>query len=65
MPVYNRQDYLSTAIESIQAQTYPDWELILWDDQSTDRSLEIARHFSLQMPGFEWWPLPIRALVAL
>jgi glycosyltransferase involved in cell wall biosynthesis len=48
MPIYNRQDYLPTAIESIQAQTYPDWELILWDDQSTDRSLEIARHFSLQ-----------------
>lgn len=43
MAVYNREDYLQQAIDSILAQTYPHWQLEIWDDGSTDRSLEIAR----------------------
>jgi glycosyltransferase involved in cell wall biosynthesis len=48
--VYNRQDYLALAIESILSQTYPDFELILWDDQSQDCSLEIAQQYANQDP---------------
>ena len=40
--VYNREDFLAEAIESVRLQTYPHWELIVWDDGSTDRSVEIA-----------------------
>lgn len=43
IPFYNAEKTLADAIRSVFAQTYTDWELILVDDGSTDRSLEIAR----------------------
>jgi glycosyltransferase involved in cell wall biosynthesis len=46
MTCFNRQRYLALAIESIIAQTYPHWELEIWDDCSTDNSLEIARSYA-------------------
>jgi len=45
---YNAEKFLADAIRSVFAQTYKDWELILIDDGSTDRSLEIAK--SIQDP---------------
>jgi glycosyltransferase involved in cell wall biosynthesis len=48
IPIYNREDYLPAAVKSILAQTYPHFELILWDDQSTDRSLLIAQQYAQQ-----------------
>lgn len=36
MPVYNGEKHIETAIESVLAQTLPDWELIIIDDGSTD-----------------------------
>ncbi|MFT3992672.1 MAG: glycosyltransferase family 2 protein [Dysgonomonas sp.] len=41
MPVYNAQKYLAEAIDSIIAQTYSDWELIIINDGSTDDSENI------------------------
>jgi hypothetical protein len=46
--VYNREQYLSDAIESILTQTYTDFELLIWDDGSTDDSVEIAQHYATQ-----------------
>ncbi|MBW4491759.1 MAG: glycosyltransferase [Oscillatoria princeps RMCB-10] len=43
---YNRERYLRLAIESVLAQTKRDFELIIWDDGSTDNSLNIARNFA-------------------
>lgn len=40
MPVYNAGNYLRPAVMSILAQTYPNWELLVIDDKSTDGSLE-------------------------
>jgi glycosyltransferase involved in cell wall biosynthesis len=48
MTVYNRERYLGTAIESVLKQTYRDFELIVWDDGSTDRSVEIAQEYAAQ-----------------
>jgi filamentous hemagglutinin family protein len=45
---YNRERYLSAAIESILAQTYGDFELLIWDDGSTDRSVQIAQDYAKQ-----------------
>lgn len=36
MPSYNSKDYISFSIESVLKQTYPNWELIIVDDCSTD-----------------------------
>ncbi|WP_416672276.1 glycosyltransferase [Egbenema bharatensis] len=46
MPVYNGEDYLSEAIQSVINQTYSEWKLLLIDDCSTDRSRDIIEQFS-------------------
>ncbi|MEI7702826.1 MAG: glycosyltransferase family A protein, partial [Planctomycetia bacterium] len=48
MTVYNREKYLSDAIQSVLASTFQDFELLLLDDGSRDRSVEIARHWEMQ-----------------
>ncbi len=45
MPVFNCEKTLNTAIQSILKQTYSNWELILIDDGSQDKTLNIARSF--------------------
>ena len=46
MTVYNRSRYIARAIESVLASSRQDWELIVWDDGSTDGSVEIAQHYA-------------------
>jgi filamentous hemagglutinin family protein len=48
MTTYNQERYLSAAIASILAQTRRDFELLVWDDGSTDGSVEVARHYAHQ-----------------
>lgn len=43
--VYNRERYLGAAIESVLAQTRRDFELLIWDDGSSDNSVAIARRY--------------------
>ena len=43
IPVYNREAYIGEAIESVRAQTFADFELIVVDDGSTDRSVDVVR----------------------
>ena len=43
LPVYNGERFLANAIESVSAQTYSDFELIIADDGSKDRSVEIIQ----------------------
>lgn len=42
---YNGERYLNEAIESVLSQTHANWELIFWDNQSTDRSACIANSY--------------------
>jgi glycosyltransferase involved in cell wall biosynthesis len=51
VPIWNAERFLAEAIESVIAQTWPDWELLLADDGSTDRSPEIARSYAERSPG--------------
>jgi glycosyltransferase involved in cell wall biosynthesis len=48
MAAYNAAQYIEQAIESILNQTYKEFELIIVDDGSTDRTLEIARRYAAQ-----------------
>ena len=45
-PVHNRERYLAQAIESVLAQSYSNLELVIWDDGSIDRSVEIAQDYA-------------------
>lgn len=45
IPVYNRENYLSQCIESVLSQTLTEFELILVNDGSTDRSEEICEYY--------------------
>ncbi len=42
---YNGEKYLAQALASIQNQNYNNWELIFWDNQSTDSSASIVKSF--------------------
>ncbi len=46
IPVYNAENYISRCIESVQHQTHDDWQMILIDDGSTDKSLEICQKYA-------------------
>src|SRR5512145_295142 len=45
MPAYNAEVYIRQSIDSVLAQTYPNWELVIVDDGSTDRTGEIASEY--------------------
>src|SRR5207302_10158974 len=51
MPSFNHAPFLPAAIESVLAQTYPHVELVIVDDGSTDKSLEIARGYASRHPA--------------
>ena len=46
IPIYNAEEYLAFAIQSVINQTYKDWVLLLMCDGSTDRSTAIANEFA-------------------
>jgi teichuronic acid biosynthesis glycosyltransferase TuaG len=46
LPFYNEEDCLHEAIEGIIGQTFRDWELLLLNDCSTDKSREMALEYS-------------------
>jgi glycosyltransferase involved in cell wall biosynthesis len=49
-PVYNGEKYLAECIESVLAQIYANWEYVIVNNCSTDRTLEIAQHYACRDP---------------
>lgn len=49
-PMYNGGKYVSQTIESVLAQTYQDWEMIIVNDGSKDNSPDIVKNYSLKDP---------------
>ena len=45
VPVYNVQQYIAQTVSSVLAQTYSNFELLIIDDESPDRSVEICQQF--------------------
>jgi glycosyltransferase involved in cell wall biosynthesis len=54
IPTYNRAAFLREAIESVRAQTYQDWELIVVDDGSTDDAPAVMERFTGQEPRIRY-----------
>jgi glycosyltransferase involved in cell wall biosynthesis len=48
VPVYNGERYLADALDSLLAQTFEDFEIIISDNASTDRTEQIARDYAAQ-----------------
>jgi len=51
VPVFNAEPFLADTIESVIAQTWSHWELLLVDDGSSDRSPDIARSYAERHPS--------------
>ena len=51
MGIHNCEKTLQEAVDSIRRQTYTNWELILWDDGSTDGTYEIAKQYAAEDPA--------------
>lgn len=52
VPCYNQAQYLDEALQSIVDQTYTDWECIIVNDGSPDRTEEVARSWEAKDPRF-------------
>ena len=58
IPTYNRVDMLEKAIESVFAQSYTDWELIIIDDASTDETEERMKKLAISDKSVNYMRIP-------
>ena len=49
MNCYNSENYLREAIDSVYDQTWDNWEIVFWDNVSTDNSAEIAQSYDARL----------------
>lgn len=61
MNCYNGAKYLRAAIESVLTQSYTDWELVFWDNQSTDESADIVLGYT--DPRIKYFYAPVHTLL--
>ena len=52
-PMYNSENFIDSTIQSVQSQTYQNWEMIIVDDASTDRSIEIVKKIMSNEPRLQ------------
>ncbi|RLA62772.1 MAG: glycosyltransferase family 2 protein [Epsilonproteobacteria bacterium] len=64
IPTYNRSAYLFRAIESVQYQTYKDWELIIVDDGSTDNTQKEITYLLKEEKKIKYIKTPNRGVSA-
>jgi glycosyltransferase involved in cell wall biosynthesis len=48
MPTYNSENYISESIKSVINQSYENWELLITDDFSTDKTIKVVQDFQKQ-----------------
>ncbi|EJG00978.1 glycosyltransferase family 2 protein [Flavobacterium sp. F52] len=57
-PTYNTEKFIRATIESVQNQTYQNWEMILVDDASTDKTVSIIEEFAQNDSRVKLFKLP-------
>ncbi|MBD5133781.1 MAG: glycosyltransferase family 2 protein [Clostridiales bacterium] len=58
LPIYNGERYMRESIDSICAQTYANWELLIVDDGSTDATASIAGEYAGKDPHIHYYKNP-------
>ncbi len=56
MPAFNRERLIGESIRSVLGQDFPDWELIVVDDGSTDQTAEVVKGFSDERIRYHYMP---------
>src|SRR6185437_7226889 len=51
-PTYNHERFIGQCIESVLDQTFPDWEMIIVDDESTDGTGSVLRGYNDQRVNY-------------
>src|ERR1044072_4025280 len=51
LPAFNRERSLAATIDSVLTQTFPDWELVVVDDGSSDSTPAIIERYHRRFPG--------------
>ncbi len=64
-PTYNCGKFIGRTIESAQAQTYPNWEMIIVDDRSTDDTKEIVERYRKEDPRIRYYLLEVNSGAAV
>ena len=57
-PLYNGERFVGQTIESVMAQTYPEWEMIIINDGSKDNSLAVAESYAAKDPRIHVFSQP-------
>ncbi len=55
LPVYNREKYIETSLDSLLGQTFGDFELVISDNASTDRTDEICKDYAARDPRIRYY----------
>jgi glycosyltransferase involved in cell wall biosynthesis len=58
LPVYNGENYVAEALDSLLGQTFTDFELVISDNHSTDRTEEICREYAARDPRVRYLRQP-------
>src|SRR5579884_1126518 len=58
MPVYNGENYIAAALDSILAQSFSDFEVVISDNASTDHTEEICRNYQARDPRIRYYRNP-------
>lgn len=56
VPVYNGENFLAEALESVLAQTFADFEIVICDNASTDSTPQICKSFAERDPRIKYFP---------
>ena len=58
LPIYNGEKYMRKSIDSVLAQTYANWELLIIDDGSTDNTAIIAQEYAANGSRIRYYKNP-------